>query len=358
MISINVKSKSRHKSKKQKDMIIEKIYAQFRKNYEYLQSITGQETKDEDSIQYRYEIAGPNLRPGNGPRIFHHGKKTDHAIVLTHGLSDSPRYVEEIGKCFHQAGLNVVLPLLPGHGLHDPDKAFEDKNLDAYWRHTIDHSVELAASLGNVVSIGGFSTGGALSYNRILREMQTGKKLITGGLFLFSAAIELVPWGAFLVSISPQRLFKRLDGVLEGKGPDPYKYPRLPKFGAKELDDIIRENEKLSKGKKLKLPVFAAHFLSDDTADVNGILKLLKDYATTGSAFIIGEELKKRKLKNSKGGEERIEWANSAHASLPLQSPIILEEELGEVPPNPQFEMMMNVALDFFVKQVLGPIVD
>ncbi len=165
-------------------MFPEKLYAKFRKHYAYLKEVSGQETAGKAGIQYRYEIISPELRPGNGPRIFHHGKKTNHVIILTHGLSDSPRYVEDIGKRFHQAGLNVILPLLHGHGLLNPDDAFQDKKLHNYWQRTIDRSVTLAASLGRTVSIGGFSTGAALSYNRILRDMKRSKKAIGGGLFL------------------------------------------------------------------------------------------------------------------------------------------------------------------------------
>ena len=38
-------------------------------------------------------------------------------IVLIHGITDSPYYMEAIGKQFYAKGYNVVLPLLPAHGL-------------------------------------------------------------------------------------------------------------------------------------------------------------------------------------------------------------------------------------------------
>lgn len=330
------------------------LYDQFRNNYAHLKSVTGRETKDEYGVLYHYQLESPDLRPGNGPRIFHHGKKTDHVIVLTHGLSDSPRYLADVGKRFYKAGLNVVLTLLPGHGLNDPDDAFEDKSLDTYWRQTIDRAVSLAASLGDVISLGGFSTGGALSYNRVLRDLSNGKKVANGGLFLFSAAIELVPLGEFFVNFAPTILVKKLDGTLKGNGADPYKYPVLPKFGAMELDDIIDENDRLSKGRVLEQPVFAAHCLWDDTADVKGVLDLLKNHAKTSSAFIIGEGIKRQKIKDPNSKGEKEEWVNVAHATLPVGEPILLREGLGQVGPNPQFNQMMNAVLDFFNKHVRG----
>ena len=65
--------------------------------------------------QYCY-INSSKLRKGNGPRIFHHGRATKDVIILTHGLSDSPYYMEAVAKRFFAAGLNVMLPLLPAHG--------------------------------------------------------------------------------------------------------------------------------------------------------------------------------------------------------------------------------------------------
>ncbi|MBK6948407.1 MAG: hypothetical protein IPH16_10420 [Haliscomenobacter sp.] len=333
-------------------MKTEALYSRFRKQYSHLRSVSGNELVDHQGIRYRYELTSPDLRPDNGPRIFHHGEKTQHVIVLTHGLSDSPRYMEDVGKAFFKAGVNVILPLLPGHGLRHPDEAFEDKQLDRYWRNTLDQAIELAASLGEVISLGGFSTGGALSYNRILRDMEANRQGISGGLFLFSAAIQLMQWEHFLIHISPRLLMKKLDATLQGTGPDPFKYPVLPKFGAKELSDVIRENERLSEGRKLVQPVFAAHFLSDDTADIAGVLHLLKYHSEISSAYIIGEEVRWHRVKGREVHDDEIEWVNVAHSALPLREPILLAQHTGIVRPNPQFDLMMQAALLFFSERV------
>ena len=55
-------------------MIDQQLYDQFRNSYSQLNLVTGQEITNEDGIQYQYHINSPDLRPGNGPRIFHHGK--------------------------------------------------------------------------------------------------------------------------------------------------------------------------------------------------------------------------------------------------------------------------------------------
>ena len=138
--------------------------------------------KNENGIHRQFQIKSSLLKKGNYPTIFYHGKKTKDVIILAHGLSDSPYYMKAIGRVFYEAGLNVILPLMPAHGLKEPDKAMEDSNLDNKWRNEMERSVALAELFGSRISLGGFSAGGALCYNYVLRHPAK----IQGGLFLFS----------------------------------------------------------------------------------------------------------------------------------------------------------------------------
>ena len=289
--------------------------------------------KNESGIKQQFQIKSSKLRDDNYPTIFYHGKKTKDVIILTHGLSDSPFYMKAVGRKFYEAGLNVVFPLLPAHGLKEPDQAMEDDTLNEKWQDEMDKAVALALLFGKRISVGGFSTGGALSYNYILRH----PKNIQGGLFLFSAAIavRLIKDASRFISL--QTITKMRDGRIFGIGRDPYKYPTFPKFGALELGDIIRENIKLSKGKKITQPVFAAHSVHDDSANVQGIIDLLTNYCEDGLAFLIS--------------------ANVKHAELPLNQDITLDMTQtrgSKVAPkaNPQFDLMMKNALTFFKEKI------
>jgi esterase/lipase len=288
-----------------------------------------------EGIVNQISISSIQLKNGNYPRIFHHGKKTKDVIILTHGLSDSPHYVEAIGKRFFNEGLNVILPLLPAHGLKDPNKAMEDRKLDFKWRAEIDAMVKIASSLGDRISLGGFSTGGALSYNKILRE----EAKIRGGLFLFSGAIDVSFIDDVNNSFLARLAIKISDGDIIGIGKDPYKYPTFPKYGGLELGDIIDENKRLSKNRKINQAVFAAHSVHDETANLSGISKLLEKHVHRGLAFVISE--------------------NVTHSELPLDKTIELDnsQKLGpETPPkaNPKFRLMMDSAMQFFNNEVRG----
>lgn len=312
---------------------IQRALTQFQAHYAQRLGNTQLKIETIGTNQYCCLVESNKLRTGNAPRILHHGKHSKDVVILTHGLSDSPYYMEAVAQRFFKLGLNVILPLLPAHGLKRPDKALQDLELDRKWRMEIDQMVQVASLLGKRISLGGFSTGGALSYNKILRDPD----MIQGGLFLFSAAIDvgLVREASRFSFV--QSITRMTDGEISGSGRDPYKYPKFPYFGAIELSQVIRENRKLSKGKKISQPVFAAHSVHDESAKLQGIIQLLEHSVENGEAFIISERVK--------------------HASLPLEVPITLntrQKEGPEKPPkaNPKFEAMMESCLRFFKKEV------
>jgi pimeloyl-ACP methyl ester carboxylesterase len=285
--------------------------------------------------KYGYLLTSDLLRAGNYPRIFHHGNKTNDVIILTHGLSDSPYYLAAIGRRFFDEGVNVILPLLPAHGLKDPDKAMEDPALDSKWKAAVDNAVEVAGKLGLRISLGGFSTGGALSLNKILREPAS----IQGGLFLFSSALDLglvddVARIGFLQSI-----VRITDGKITGIGRDPYKYPVLPKFAGIELSQIINENWRLCKDRVISQPVFAAHSLHDTTVEIKGVLDFLQNHVKKGIAFIVSQQV--------------------SHSSLVLENDITLDDipgapEIEKPKANPGFRWMMDDAIRFFRENVVN----
>ena len=103
------------------------------------------------------------VRDGCQPKIMEHEEPTEKAIVLVHGLTDSPYFMTAIGDYFFTTlGYNVYLPLLHCHGLKEP-KGMEGVKLDE-WKSNVNFALDVAASKANQVAIGGFSTGGTLSF--------------------------------------------------------------------------------------------------------------------------------------------------------------------------------------------------
>src|SRR5882762_10813237 len=150
---------------------IEEGLAKFTNHYmERLGPVEIEVVKNVGSIKERYIVKSDKLKAENYPNILHHGHRTQDIIVLIHGYTSSPYYVQAIATRFYAEGVNVVIPLLPAHGLKDPDKAMKDYELDSKWKEEIDNAVDVAHMLGDSISIGGFSAGGALSLNKVLRH--------------------------------------------------------------------------------------------------------------------------------------------------------------------------------------------
>lgn len=221
----------------------------------------------------RFSVCSSALRnDGNAPYLLHHGKSTEKVIVLFHGLSDSPFFLRSIAEAFYGEGYNVVVALLPGHGLLDADKIMEDPELANRWRKHVAAVVELADGLAANTFIGGFSTGGALASEYTLRNPQKVQ-----GLLLFSGALRLESKAEMLANVWGMRwVAKKMDGDYQTKGRNPFKYPAVSTFAAFQLVDVIMSvRALLEDNSALNLPLFVAHSQADTTTLIQGVTDLM-----------------------------------------------------------------------------------
>ena len=286
----------------------------------------------------RFPYFNPDaVRDGCHPRIMEHGTPTGKAIVLIHGLTDSPCFLLAIAHHFYSnLSYNVYLPLLHCHGLKEP-KGMEGVELEE-WKANVRFAVDAAAEKADRVSIGGLSTGGALSL-----FMACTKPKITGDLYLFSAALDLAGGSLGLIGEMKERLLRTfLPDILDSKkdliGRNPYRYDRMDMDGAQELARMIKETDDLLDGFDAKNPfpkrVFAAHSEFDTTANIQGIRTLQEKTAPEDfTAYIIS-------AKNQ-----------VPHASLVLEKPIYANNAVEGEPPleeaNPVFADMMTAITNF-----------
>ena len=276
-----------------------------------------------------FEYFSPSgVRDGCHPRIMLHAAPAGNAIILVHGLSDSPYLVSSIGQHFHeQLGFDVYLPLLQCHGLREP-RGMETVDL-AEWKRNLRFALRRAQERSERISIGGLSTGGTLSF-----YMAATKPAINGELYLFSAALDLAGGHTGLLGELKERFLRTfLADILDQKKPlvgsNPYRYSHIDMDAAQELAYLIRETDDLVDGFSPKCPfpkrIFAAHSESDTTADISGIENLREK--VSGPESLVFYRIPKRQ--------------GVPHASLVLKHPI---EQAGEVlePENPLFDDMMK----------------
>jgi len=84
---------------------------------------------------------------------------TSRAILLVHGLSDSPYSFADIARKLNDKGIAVRTLLLPGHGTAAEDLMFVDYQ---HWQLALQHHLALLKQDYSEVWLGGFSTGANL----------------------------------------------------------------------------------------------------------------------------------------------------------------------------------------------------
>lgn len=133
---------------------------------------------------YRAKILKTISHSSHGPVLLSQGKKTEYAVVVIHGLYESPRSIMGIAKEFEKSGMNVYLPLLPGHWLRKYKRA--DNITFKHWLTEVDQSIQFAKLLGKKVLVAGFSLGGLLATYGALQFPSDVE-----GLFVWSPAYGL-----------------------------------------------------------------------------------------------------------------------------------------------------------------------
>ncbi|NMF86682.1 alpha/beta hydrolase [Nodosilinea sp. P-1105] len=273
------------------------------------------------------------VREGCYPRIMQQAKPTEKAIVLVHGLTDSPYFMTAIADHFFKLNYNVYIPLLQGHGLKIPS-GMEGVSLRE-WQANVKFAVDAAAAEAKQISIGGLSTGGALSCYMAANHPKTAHK-ITGAIYLFSAALRIAG-GMGSGNIKESLLRSFMANLLDSKGPligeNPYRYGRMDNDGARVLSEQIKEIDELIKTLSPKSPfpkpVFAAHSEWDDAAAIQGIEALsLVSNLDQFRFFRIQRE------------------AAVGHAELVLAAPVKGASRTLEYP-NPKFAEMMEAITEF-----------
>ncbi len=297
---------------------------------------TGNDTarSNEWSAYYgRFSYFSPEkVRDGCYPRIMEHPEGIRKAVVLVHGLSDSPYFMTGIGEYFFSnLGYNVYMPLLQCHGLKEPD-GMEDVDLEE-WKANVSFAVNAAASKSAEVSVGGLSTGGTLSY-----LMGAVNPKVNGSVYLFSAALNLAGGPFGLTGELKEMLLRTfLADLLDNNQPligeNPYRYNHIDLDGASQLARLIRETEALTCIFSPKFPfpkkMFAVHSESDTTADISAVEKLRNvSLQEQFSFFRIPKHL------------------GVAHASVVLKDPIFSCGKVLENS-NPEFLNMMQALARF-----------
>ena len=259
------------------------------------------------------------------------------AIVLVHGLTDSPYFMSAIAEYFYGVlGYDVYMPLLQWHGLKQPDNM--SGVLLQQWEENVRFAICTAAGNSDRVSLGGLSMGGTLGF-----YLGCSEKEVSGDLYFFSAAFglyggqfEMYRW--IKESLLRTPLLRFLDSKRPLVGDNPYRYDRIPVDSAGELAQLIRKNNILlrgfGKGNLLEKRIFCAWSECDKVVSIKALRNLNRVTVDTAFIpFVIPEA------------------AGVDHACVVLKEPVYaISAQPGDAPledANPLFAKMMIAIKNF-----------
>lgn len=134
-------------------------------NDSYLQKGTPQKVSYDESLR-RFEAAKQQesqraVVTAKYTQLLTHGKKSQKAVVMFHGITADPSQFTGLAQHFFDAGYNVYIPLTPHHGTANK------KDHGAVTSHElvdfVNQSITTATGLGEEIGVIGLSGGGVLA---------------------------------------------------------------------------------------------------------------------------------------------------------------------------------------------------
>lgn len=95
--------------------------------------------------------------------VLTHGRPVHRAVVLLHGFTDSPRQFAELADSLYAEGDNVYVPRLPHHAERGGDVGRLAQVTAEGLRDFADGVADVAAGLGDSVTVVGLSAGGTVA---------------------------------------------------------------------------------------------------------------------------------------------------------------------------------------------------
>lgn len=204
---------------------------------------------------------------------------SNKAILLIHGLTDSPYFYHDLAQFFYQQGFTVRTVLLPGHATA-PSELLKISYQE--WQQAAQYAIERTVLDFDEVFLGGFSTGGALIFDYLMQQEHADSKI--KGLFMWSLASKAksdFAWLAEYVNYIPFVNWLVLDADM-----DFAKYESFPYNAAAQAHHLMSRivgDDALKNRKIHDIPVFAVASEHDQTIDTTQTLALLEEWQQPAS---------------------------------------------------------------------------
>ncbi|WP_411992992.1 alpha/beta hydrolase [Agarivorans sp. DSG3-1] len=215
-------------------------------------------------------IGKPKVIQLIAPFELRHGEN-NKAVLLIHGLTDSPYHFHDLALQFYQQGFDVRTLLLPGHGTAPSDLV---KVKYQQWQQAADYAIQRTLKDYQEVYLGGFSTGGALILNHLITEPNSAEQV--QGVMLWSPASEAssgLAWMAKYVNWFSTWLDKEGDV-------DFAKYESFPYNAGAQVNALMKQvSKRISKADNLpEVPMLLVVSEHDQTINTQASLQILSQW--------------------------------------------------------------------------------
>lgn len=219
--------------------------------------------------------------------------KNQRVVVLFHGLSDSPYYMKDVAAIFHAEGYDVIAPALDGHATKSEDLLRVTKG---QWLATSEYWLRWAERRWSDVSVGGFSTGGALAIRLAAYESSIRE------LFLFAPAVKIADPAAKKSCIPFANVFRTGGSWIYSDVPEtPVKY------NVKSLASVCAvyrlTQDLIDLPTRIRQPIWAAVSSDDKTVDTLAALDFIRaSHAPRRNVLLQGSNANAAQLATASAG--------------------------------------------------------
>lgn len=194
------------------------------------------------AIAQRQAVDDSIAVPGARSILLTHATRTPRAIMLLHGLTDSPRQFEALAHQLYADGNNVYVPRLPEHGLRGGNAHSLGALTATALRNVADALVRETEGLGDSIVVVGMSMGGTVA-SWIVQEHRVARVVL------------IAP------AIAPGRLPSRLDRPLVGLA------DHLPSMTRRTATDSTRPDREIGFNSHAAAAIFQLGELIASRAD-------------------------------------------------------------------------------------------
>jgi len=198
--------------------------------------------------------------------------KAGKAILLIHGLTDSPFMFHDLAHFYYRQGFTVRTLLLPGHGTAASDLLEVELS---QWQQAAAYGITRMLKDFDQVYLGGFSTGGALILDYLQRQQAPDAKI--KGVFMWSPASKAyseLAWLAQYLDYVPMLDWLDLDADI-----DFAKYESFPYNAAAQVNNLMQDlaqAEPVNRKKLFDIPLFVVASEHDRTIDTRATLDIIR----------------------------------------------------------------------------------